>query len=921
MVSNSNDSILPLVQAGALDVVIELCCVDDSETILSCASIFCNMAAFDKSHEALLESRTIPALFLLSTHVDEESAGAIFALALTLLNLAKCQPTREGLVRAGAMTNIALFAQCGSSSVREVCAETISYLAEAEANVPIMINEGVFEALHAMLTSEVPGVITCCVRAFALIARFPASHSNVLSGNGVRLLRCTAQKAHYRAAPAAIEYLLSVLASLSMSREGRQLLWETIPMPVVIQVAQSHQKDGSTRRRTAKLLCNLSLDGLRCSALIEAGVVCFVSELSVTYKEETLYECASCLCNLSASVSSGKRFGMVKEGAARNLMAICTVRSVNDSTRLVSCQALVNLISKKTLALLCEEGVVRALEMLSGRDIDRPTCARLFFELSQSGEGCRWLATRPMEKLFALITMDEPGDERTKVFCGHAVLNVLRYLPATFTAVPGALDAVKIAAATGSIQCELAACAAVAALSYSNTACRGAMVEKNLAQVVVLIAQSEFRSSVSGAVKALVAMSAFECLRPSMVAAGAVSATCVLALSRRRGVSRADLATILSRLSVGSSPWAASELSTKHLVAAIINIGTTSPKHSSPSPGSLLLSVRSLYELSKHKSLHRTLIEMKGVTFLVATVRGFCSVKGANHIPLLVDCTLALANMCRSPLLFRSLLATGAVEALSELVKNTTIPFSEDAKDEACGFWCALAHTLFQFSATGPSYCQEIGERGIVKPLVSIGQRCTHVVASRYCAAALTNLSTEGTNRMSMAEAGVAQLVTDISLRIRDDATDSYCAVATFNLSTASKIDVAHIGTFLTAQKHPLASKEVNCGKRSASGSLGDEVGESLVQMCLLPPHEDETMCNPFTDEKGIWDAFERLALDMPTTLIMIRYKSGLATPERSGLDIPATPMRRSPTNGSGWSPVRYEVKFGDISFQLPKIE
>ena len=144
-----------------------------------------------------------------------------------------------------------------------------------------------------------------------------------------------------------------------------------------------------------------------------------MADLSNTYSENTLQDCAKCLCNLSCG-GGRTADAMVQQNAVGTLMMICMVRSVSDETKLMCAKALLNLVSPETLALILGTGIVHALAALSSQESEETMqiCANLFNMITQNEDGRIAIASRSstLRGLFSLMRSKTTGTQVIRFF-------------------------------------------------------------------------------------------------------------------------------------------------------------------------------------------------------------------------------------------------------------------------------------------------------------------------------------------------------------------------------------------------------------------------------------------------------------------------------------------------------------------------
>ena len=99
------------------------------------------------------------------------------------------------------------------------------------------------------------------------------------------------------------------------------------------------------------------------SRMIKDGVVVSLLGLCSSHVEETRLHCVSALCNLACQ--RGSEEIITKQGAIGELMIVALVRAIEDKTKVVCAQTLMNLLVDGTADFMIREGLIWALSELS----------------------------------------------------------------------------------------------------------------------------------------------------------------------------------------------------------------------------------------------------------------------------------------------------------------------------------------------------------------------------------------------------------------------------------------------------------------------------------------------------------------------------------------------------------------------------
>jgi hypothetical protein len=299
--------------------------------------------------------------------------------------------------------------------VLECCSAALSFLATLEANIHTMVEHGVLGALASMLSCGFPQVTARCAGALATIAFDHNSHDNLLQ-EGL-LLNSVIDAATKNTDPMTRESCCAVLASLSFTVAARNRMRTLHPIEAFVKIAKEDTM--STRRRCSTILCNLAIEDDFRQEMVQHEVPLLMADLSNTYSENTLQDCAKCLCNLSCG-GGRTADAMVQQNAVGTLMMICMVRSVSDETKLMCAKALLNLVSPETLALILGTGIVHALAALSSQESEETMqiCANLFNMITQNEDGRIAIASRSstLRGLFSLMRSKTTGTQVIRFF-------------------------------------------------------------------------------------------------------------------------------------------------------------------------------------------------------------------------------------------------------------------------------------------------------------------------------------------------------------------------------------------------------------------------------------------------------------------------------------------------------------------------
>jgi hypothetical protein len=370
--------------------------------------LFSKLTSLEEVHASFLERQALPALFLIASEVSHLRGDddTVLALAEAFLNFSLGSTTRSEAVLVGIMLPLTSFANQFQSapSVMECCSEAIHVLSSEETNVPLMLRQGVLEALASMVRCNIITVTAQCMAALAMITFFQRScHKQVMLQEGlIQSIISIIDQSDSEATT--MECCYSVLASLSHSEECRNVLRGFDIISCLTKTSKADRE--STRRRCATALCNFSMDkDCRCE-MISAGVVGLMAELSCTYGESTLRDCAMTISNLAASQCDIST--ILNQGAMEILLTICVVRSVRGTTRQICAEAFLNLTNTVHLEFIVDSGLVHALEALSTKECCVQTlhvCSCLFLFLTRHDLGLKALSKRSstLEKLFKLL--------------------------------------------------------------------------------------------------------------------------------------------------------------------------------------------------------------------------------------------------------------------------------------------------------------------------------------------------------------------------------------------------------------------------------------------------------------------------------------------------------------------------------------
>jgi hypothetical protein len=389
---------------------------------------------------SLIESRALPALFVVASSVNEEGVEAIFDLALSFLKIVKVNSTRRDAVDAGILLPLVSFAHLCSASVLECCSGALHNLSACPDNVAAMVSAGVLSALASMLAfGASPETDTHSVGCVAAIAHLNTTHAKVLSEKGLLSSVVDAVRRSNCCLDIQVQFC-SLVASLSFANQARMALRDLGTLPFLVEFSKSGTD--AARQRCATALCNFASDPQMHSELMAADVVHVVSLLSNTYSENTLRDCTVCLCSLSASQDAPLET-LISHGALSTILTILMVRSVSGSTRLMCAKALRNLVSQRTFRLAFEGGVVHAVDVLLSRDCGTDgeavmrVCAELLRNITEHADGRTAILQRTstMGKLLRLMKFKDSETQVNIYFvhCDSKTFRVLTFPPKLFS--------------------------------------------------------------------------------------------------------------------------------------------------------------------------------------------------------------------------------------------------------------------------------------------------------------------------------------------------------------------------------------------------------------------------------------------------------------------------------------------------------
>ena len=428
--ASSEGCVQMMIHSGLINVLVELCCVDDSETRNSVASTFSSLTTVTSCHLLLIESRALPALFVIASSVNEEGVKAIFDLAMSFLKISRVDTTRSDAVKAGILLPLISFAQIRSTCVLECCSEALHNLSICSENIESMVCAGVLPALVTMLTLGASRETDYhCVGCAAAIAHFNRDHTKILSEKGLlaSIVKSVERSLNISTSVADIQIqFCSFVASLSFKDDARIELRDLGALSIIVAISKIGTD--SVRQRCATALCNFSSNPVFHAEMVAADVVQVMSLLSNTYSEKTLRDCAACLCSLSASHEICTET-IISNGAFSTILTILMVRSVCGSTRLMCAKVLANLTAERTLKMAFEGGVIQAIEVLINRECGQDkeavmlVCAKLLRYITQHADG-RSMVLRRKSSMSNLLRVIKSNNTAAQVSHCYTLLNL-----------------------------------------------------------------------------------------------------------------------------------------------------------------------------------------------------------------------------------------------------------------------------------------------------------------------------------------------------------------------------------------------------------------------------------------------------------------------------------------------------------------
>ncbi|KAH8071893.1 ubiquitin-protein transferase [Aureococcus anophagefferens] len=499
-----------IVEEGVVQVVGLLARGAEARTRRVCAIVLHSLASTRTCRADMVSKGAVQVLYALSSDVDTITlhyiASAIIRLAMEDQNLPRL--VHEGGVTAlcniclagarprasaacpPAIPAIIALSRLPEPRTRMRCAATLCKLASVEANVGLMVEEGVVPAFIDMLQTRDQEIVKHCCAALCRLAHEGSSAVTIAEGAVPHVIAGCGEGSD----AATRQSCCAVLSAVSAHEPCRRPLCAMGTLGALVALARDRAADDTTRLRCAVAFANLSHEPTVQGEMVAAGIVPVVAELSNSYCEENQLYCARALCNLGCH--AGSEEAIVKQGGVAALMMICMVRAVSHLTKQVCAKALLNLlctpaVRENWLPALAKEGLVQACSVLSrlSEEETMRVCASIFCTLSAQGPAGRAPGRAAVDAAGRLRLM-RSRDRTTQVVCGKTACNLLGHVDSQQPAVrAGAVSVLTSLCTLGDPEAEVAAADAYFLIA-GDEACRLEMVEAKVLPVLITNARS-----------------------------------------------------------------------------------------------------------------------------------------------------------------------------------------------------------------------------------------------------------------------------------------------------------------------------------------------------------------------------------------------------------------------------------------------
>lgn len=334
--------------------------------------------------------------------------------------------------------------------------------------------------------------------------------------------------------------------------------------------------------------------------------------------------------------------------------------------------------------------------------------------------------------------------------------------------------AMKFMSTSGNAPSETACIVALMSLAASASG-RHWCLHNRAASILVFLSQSSRKATILNSFGAIACMSHQTKLRPSLVEAGTLNALMSIILSGGQILDdiKIDCARILYRLTCSEELHEL--LIQKRVVIAIVALSKRCGVADSDEVVDQLMA-HSLNTLACTKKIHIPLVDDGGAEVLVFLIRRsllkFSPVDDVSCV--ILDCVSALAQVSSSILTVGSLLASGIVEALSQLFPKLI------ASSRIISLRVSQALASLSKSA---AHRKDLVDRGATIALVGLAHETQTLLVKYYCAEAFRNLSMENLTRASMISSGAEGALVELGASANDSATEMHCSAALINLS------------------------------------------------------------------------------------------------------------------------------------------
>uniref|UniRef100_A0A6U4H5C6 Vacuolar protein 8 n=1 Tax=Phaeomonas parva TaxID=124430 RepID=A0A6U4H5C6_9STRA len=803
------ECVLEMVNRGCIELIVTLSNVNgDVLAKQLCAATFCNILLLDvpSAHRKMFDGGGVQALNDLCSVIT--ALDIKYHMAMALYKLSREESFHRELCETGTVANLRVICEKTSNEmVREVCAAAICQLVANTNNLPALQEARAVPLLVELLQCNHIGLKVQCCAALAIFATYRECTEELMANQVVEHMVNIYDEAtgdshgaggvaadagdDKKGDPRLTRACASMFSRLSLYPEALQKLKEMRNIHKIISMANADDMD--TRKKCATALCNLSCEADLREHMVDAGVTDAIKILCDSYSEETQSDCVKCLFNLSCSVET--RAKMMEQGVVHTLLMTALVRAVNPDTKQLCSRTLLHLISAESMSFLLKEGVLQAFGSLSMENHEETlaVCARAFCVFSCQERGRRAIVSNKA-RMTSFFTLMRANDRETRINCGKAVCNLLIYEDSQKQAAKGGgLAVLKVLATADSPTCEVSCAHAITALS-DDVDCRTVLIRQNASNILVLLTQSEHDETVLAAASAICCLSFHARIRPSLVAAGVVSAIAYLVGNKRYlGSIAEDCARTMCYLAATANnrPQMAEE-------KAVLSICMLCYACKGDSLIEALCAL-ALRHFSWSEQCLSYIVEEGGVELLTELVRSGHDSTNSRDLEVAKDAIYVFSNLSERPSEREHLAEAGVIETMIMMAD------SGEVQEDTNISW-RLIMAMRNLSNV-ERFRAELIDAGVVRTLVTLSPGVNDA-ALDLVAGALCNLSKCPAKK----DAVVAEGAVPVLIRISDcdrPSTRHLCSVALVNLSGHSVIEQGTLEA-LFSMSTPRTAKATN---------------------------------------------------------------------------------------------------------------